>query len=156
MNMSYEVRQAFRRRVLRGFTLIEILGFIVFVVCVIYGAKLGQHIAESWYGGLLGGVLGALAFIACGLALAGVKDLWKGWGLPMCRNGCCRGPGYFSGYGDYDIQKSGREYYKVCKCGDRYKRRGNRFVLVNKDSTETPYLIWRPFRGWFLDKENHT
>ena len=149
MNMSYGV---FQKRIAWGMTLPEMLCFIALVVCVIIGVKFGSHITGSWYGYLLGAILGFLLFFIPLMALAVLKDLWRGWGLPKCRNGCCRGPGYFSGYGDYDTQKSGEEYYEVCKCGDRYKRHEKQFVLVNEDGTETPYLIWRRFRGWYPDE----
>ncbi len=154
MNMSHKLRQRFRHRVARGMTLIEILTFIALVVCAISGAKLGHRIMGSWYGWLLGGILGVIIVFVCICALGLVMHLWSGTGLPKCRNGCCRGPGLRFGdyFGDYDIQESGGEFYRMCKCGDRYQRRGKRFVLINEDGTETPYLIWRRFKGWSPDE----
>lgn len=149
MNMSYRV---FQKRITCGMTLIEMLCLMALALCILIGIFLATVIIESWYGWLLGVALGFLLFFIPLMALAVLKDLWSGSGLPKCRNGCCRGPGYFSGYGNYDTQKSGEEYYEVCKCGDRYKRHGKRFILVNEDGTETPYLIWRRFRGWYPDE----
>ncbi len=154
MKMARQARQASQKRVARGMTLIEFLGFVILVVCVIAGAALGRDIIESWYGCLLGGILGALVFVVCLMAIAVAFDIWFGGGLPNCRNGCCRGPSRLGGYGDYDIQESGEEFYRVCKCGERYKRCGNRFILVNEDGTETPYLIWRRFKGWVPAADN--
>jgi hypothetical protein len=134
-------------------TLPEMLCFIALVVCVIMGAKLGHHIAGSWYGYLLGGILGIFVFLVCIYAFGFVLHLWSGTGLPKCRNGCCHGPSGFSNEGDYKIQEVESEFYMVCKCGDRYQRRGKQFVLVNEDGSESPYLIWRRFRGWFPDVE---
>jgi hypothetical protein len=65
--------------------------------------------------------------------------------LPKCREGTCRGT-----YA-YKLAKFGEEYLLVCRHGGRYKRRGRKFVTVNEDGTETSYLVWRPFRGWFPD-----
>jgi hypothetical protein len=136
-----------------GFTLIELLGFIVLVICMCFGAKFIHNRFGGIFGWLLGGFLGFLAFLLVGSALALVKDGFEGIPrLPKCRNGCCRGPGNLLGdYGDYESCKLGDKYYLVCRCGGRYKRNGKRFVVINDDGTETPYLIWRPFRGWFQD-----
>lgn len=138
-------------RTTRGMTLVEFLCFVILLLCAICGAGLGHHLAGRWYGYLVGGILGAVAFLTCLAALAALLTLWFGGGLPKCRNGCCRGPGLFSGYGDYDIQQLDGKSCEVCKCGDRYRRHGRRFVIVNEDGTETPYLIWRRFRGWRPD-----
>ena len=135
-----------------GFTLIELLAFVVMILCVVEGAKIAQLIVGGKYGWLLGGFLGFVSFFLGGLALALLKDLWGGGGLPKCRNGCCRGPGMFRGHGDYTHRKVGEEYHLVCGCGVRHERRGRRFVVVNDDGTETPHLVWRPFRGWFPDR----
>jgi hypothetical protein len=135
-----------------GMTLVELLVFISMVVCAFIGAGLGIKSITGWYGGIIGGVLGFLTPVFCGFALALLMDSWKGTPpLPKCRNGCCHGPGTFFGDGDYDIQQDGEEFYRVCKCNDRYQRRGKRFVLINEDGTETPYLVWHRFRGWFDD-----
>jgi len=46
-------------------------------------------------------------------------------------------------------RQSREEYVWVCRCGGRYRRRGRRFVIVNDDGTETPYLVWRHFEDGF-------
>jgi prepilin-type N-terminal cleavage/methylation domain-containing protein len=126
----------------RGFTLIELLAFIVLAGFLVAGVHL--------LGWLWGTILGVIAFVLAGSALALLRDGFEGIPrLPRCRNGCCRGPGLFLGdYGDYRI---GDEHDLVCRCGIRHKRRGKRFVVVNDDGTEISHLIWRPFRGWFPD-----
>jgi hypothetical protein len=133
-----------------AFTLIELIFFIVMIECVLQGGKLGRHIVGGVHGWLLGGFLGLIAFFLAVAVLALLGDLWGGMPrLPKCRNGCCRGPGMFRGEGDYEFEVIGEEYRHVCRCGHRYRRRGRRFVEVNEDGTEAPYLVWRPFRGWF-------
>lgn len=139
---------------MRGMTLVEMLCFMALVPCILIGVFFGSAIIGNWYGWLLGAVLGFLAFFIPMMVWAVFKEFWNGIGLPKCRNGCCRGPGFsLDDKGDYKIQEAGEgEFYDVCKCGDRYQKRGRRFVLINEDGTETPYLIWRPFRGWYPDK----
>lgn len=151
--MSYGTKQVPKKRVTYGMTLIEMLCFMALVICVIMGVKFGHQIIGSWYGYLLGGILGVIVFLVCIFALSFVMHLWSGTGLPKCRNGCCRETGFSSGNDDdYKIQKLKEEYYWVCKCGNRYQRRGRRFILINEDGTETPYLIWRRFKGWSPDE----
>ena len=129
---------------LEGFTLIELLAFVVLVSFVVVGVH--------FLGWLRGTIVGFAGFIFAGSALALVRDGFEGIPrLPKCRNGCCRGPGFLFGHGQYGEVKFGEEYYRVCCCGIRHKRRGKRFVVVNDDGTEVPHLIWRPFKGWFPD-----
>lgn len=58
MNAFYGVNQILQRRVAKGATLIEMLCIIALVVCVIEGGRFGNRIVGSWYGYLLGGILG--------------------------------------------------------------------------------------------------
>ncbi len=145
-----------RRHASAGFTLIELLAIVVLVFCVLQGVNFGRQMVGSWYGKLLGGFAGFLLFFLGLFAWATLMDLWTGRGLPKCRNGCCRGPGNFRGDGDYDIGRIAEEHVWVCRCGGRYRRHGRRFVIVNDDGVETPYLVWRPFRGWFPDASERT
>ena len=112
--------------------------------CVIAGAILVNDSAFGRYGWLLGGVLGFVAFVLAAFAFAAVLDF--GFGgvprLPVCRRGCCRAD-------DYESQEFRDGYVRVSRCGERYARRGRRFVIVNDDGSVTPYLRWRAFRGWF-------
>ena len=140
-----------------GFTLIELFVFVVMIVCVVIGVKVAQQKFDFKFAGLLGGLLGFLFSFFGLMSYAALMHFIFGSGLPKCQDESCRGPGNFRGDGDYAIRKFGEEYNYVCKHGVRYMRRGKRFVIVNDDGTETPYLIWRPFRGWFPDamESNH-
>jgi len=133
-----------QRWAVSGFTLIEVLAFVFMILCVIGGVVFAQERLGGRFGWLWGGLAGLAAFFLLGLAWAAIMDFgFKGIPrLPRCRDGCCRGE-------DYKLQQYGEEFNWVCRHGVRYKRRGRRFVLVNDNGTETPYLIWRPFRGWF-------
>jgi hypothetical protein len=129
-----------------GFTFIEVLLFFLMLLCVVIGVVIAHERWGGRFGWLWGGIAGLVLFLVLGLVWAlivdfGVKGIPR---LPRCRDGCCRGE-------DYKLQQFGEEFYWVCQHGVRYKRRGRRFVVVNDNGIETPYLIWRPFRGWFSD-----
>lgn len=130
----------------RGFTLAELLAVIVLIGCVAAGV--------TFFGWLGGTLLGVIAFLLAGSVLALVRDGLAGIPrLPRCWTGCCRGPGLFFGHGDYHQEKVGDEDVRVCRCGIRHKRSGRRFLVVSVNGTETPYLVWKPFRGWFPDHD---
>jgi hypothetical protein len=155
--MSCRAKEVPQEHIAVGITLVELVCILALMASIIMGAKYGYHFTGSWYGYLLGGILGFIVFFVFIFALGSVINLWSGSGLPKCRNGCCRGPGFLIGSeGDYEFQVIDGEPYELCKCGDRYRRQGKRFVLVNEDGTETPYLIWRRLRGWVPDKEQST
>jgi hypothetical protein len=151
--MRIRQAQAIRHRVSLGLTLIELVVFVAMIVCVVEGGGIGHRIVGGRFGWLLGGFSGCFSFFLALAALVLLMDFWVGGvpRLPKCRNGCCCGPGMFRGHGDYTHRKVGDEYHLVCGCGIRHERRGRRFVVVNDDGTETRYLVWRPFRGWFPD-----
>ena len=77
MKMFYGVNQIFQKRVPRGMTFPEMLCFIALVVCVIIGGKFGNQIVGSWYGYLLGGVLGVVACVGGIYGLGFLMHLWR-------------------------------------------------------------------------------
>jgi hypothetical protein len=151
--MNNNPNRTARHHAALGFTLIELLVIIALIWCIVAGVKIGHDKIGGKIGGLIGGFLASLAFFIVLFALGALVDqIFSGAPrLPNCRNGSCCGT-YFFGYSeDYETQKMGQGYVYVCRCGGRYKRRGKRFVEVNENGAEIPYLIWRPFRGWFPD-----
>ncbi|MGD0388888.1 MAG: hypothetical protein ABSC42_08040 [Tepidisphaeraceae bacterium] len=126
-----------------GLTLVELL---VLICCAFLGALYARRAMGGWWW-LLGGLVGYLLPLIGLIVFAFLSDLATGGmpRLPKCREGTCRGP-----YA-YKYSKLGGEYYWVCGHGGRYRRRGRKFVIVDDDGRETPYLVWRPFRGWFPD-----
>ena len=118
---------------------------------------LGFSISMSQSFGSRFGVLGyVLGFIGGGLAIllglafiALLLDLWTGGipRLPLCENNKCKGP-----YNYTSSKLDDGTYTNQCKCGNRYKRDKRRFLKIDKDGKESKYLIWRPFRGWKIDK----
>lgn len=134
------------RRKRGAFTLIEVIGFVFLIACMVVGALVFQERMGGRFGWVIGIFVGILAFFTtvflwCSFMAFAIDGIPK---LPKCRDGCCRA-------GDYKLRQFGEEFGWVCKLGKRYKRRGRRFLVVNEDGSETPYLIWRPFRGWFPD-----
>jgi hypothetical protein len=133
--------------VLRGLTLIEILGFLCMAISTFVGAELFHGRIGGRWGWLLGGLIGFL-FVPVVVILWALFMSLAVDGIPVhpsCRNGCCRGS-------DYELRRFDREFYWVCKCGDRYTRRGRQFLQVTDDGEMIPCRIWRPFRGWFPEE----
>lgn len=135
-------------------TLIELLFFLGLIGSGIAGIALQRKgwggFRAWWMGGLAGCAAWFLGVLAAALLIDfGIKGVPR---IPRCRHGCCRGPGMLFGHGNYEFGKFGDEYNQVCRMhGVRYQRRGKRFVIMNDDGTESPYLIYRSFRGWAAD-----
>lgn len=129
-----------------AFTLIECFGFIIAIVAVFVGVAVGYRYFGT-FGAVVGGAIGIAAFIGFGFALAFLWDLWvKGYPpIPECKKGCCSS-------GSYGVERVGDEFCYRCQTGDRYTRIGKRFVFIDSSGVKHPYLIWRPFRGWFPDE----
>lgn len=77
MNMSYGTRQVSQKYFAKGMTFPEMLCFIALLVCVVIGGKFGNQIVGSWYGYLLGGILGVVACVVCIFGLGFLMHLWK-------------------------------------------------------------------------------
>jgi hypothetical protein len=126
-----------------GLTLVELLVLVAMLVCALAGAVVAHGSGAGGAGWLRGGLLGLLLFCVGALAWLGLMDLGVGGvpRLPACRDGGCRAK-------DYRPCRFGDGFAWQCGHGRRYARRGRRFVALDDDGTATPYLIWRPFRGW--------
>lgn len=133
----------------RGFTLVELIVLFLIGALTIVGAV----ILRNYFGGRFGWLLGGLAGF---LAIPMVVGVWALFiclardGIPMlpsCQNGRCRGS-------DYELRRFDEEFYWVCKCGDRYTRRGRLFLLVTDKEETTLCRTWRPFRGWFPSEQD--
>lgn len=132
----------------RGFTLPEIL-FIIAAICL--GTVAARWAGARW--GLLGYPLGFVAgvflLLCLGLLIAFLTDVfWSG--IPphptYCRRGKCR-------FEDFEIRKIGDDAGWFCRCGDRYQKRGRRWVEILPDGSVRPYVIWKAFKGWLPDEE---
>ena len=133
-----------RPYVSRGFTLIELLVLFCMAGLAWIGAVILHKYVGGRFGSLLGGFVGCMALPVTaaifGLFMSLLRDGIPS--LPRCRNGCCRGS-------DYEICRFDDEFDWVCKCGDRYTRRGRLFLQVTDKGEKILCRTWRPFRGWF-------
>lgn len=134
-------------RAARGGTLGETLVMSGALFSAILGATYFYKLIGGYSGFVLGGFIGFVGFLLAVFALcmayaSFVTVLVEGtpW-LPLCRNGCCR-------EADYGGRKFDDGYFHVCKCGDRYERRGRDFLQVTESGERIVCRTWRPFRGW--------
>ena len=127
----------------RGVTLIEIFVAVAYLAIIlsstIYGAQ-----TYGWLGFLLGLALSICAPIGILKLLFWFEDwFWVGIpSIPACRNGQCHCE-------DYRIEIQDGDPIYICRCGLRFKKQRRKFFEVGEDGSEKPYLVWRPFRGWF-------
>jgi hypothetical protein len=127
-----------------GVTLIELAVLTIWFALGCAGAVWGgTH--YGWIGGIMG-FAGGLAVPAGLVELLTYmeKMLYRGRPPhPACRRGTCQ-------YGDYRPQAvEGGGYALFCRCGGRYRKTGRRFMEEMPDGSLRPYMIWRPFKGWF-------
>ena len=137
-----------------GVTLIELLLFAAFIgVGVAFAVSAGTKFGVVGYIGVfLLGTLGAFAaFFAFGYTVAYAIGLLTGIPeYPVCSNGSChdREPPD----SDYRYEDISGQLVARCKCGIPYVKKGRRVLQLQSDGTRTPYMIWKPLRGWFADK----
>jgi len=119
------------------------------LVCMLLVARAVHGRVAGLWGWVVGLAGGFAVFFVGMLALGFLGDVaFRGVPIrPRCRNGRC-------GAADYQMETVDGHLMMVCKCGDRYRRRGRRFMIVNPDGSEAPFMVWRPFRGWFEDREH--
>lgn len=109
------------------------------------------YILWGVFGGILGFVVGSVgAYIFLWVCLVG--RLYLFFPLPLCRRGVCCGYeqydwpiGTVCGWGWWGI------YYYRCNCGDKYIRKGKRFMIVLPDNKTVPFKRLVKFRRWVDD-----
>ena len=137
-----------------GVTLVELLLVIAF---------LGVGVAVSQYAGpkygVFGYVVGFIAgtvgscglFFAFGIIVAYIFEIFTGIPeYPVCANGKCRVRKVPDS--DYRYEWTDDRLVARCKCDTPYVKKGRRFLLLQADGSLTPYMIWKPLRGWFADE----
>jgi hypothetical protein len=137
-----------------GATLIELFLVVAFVgVGIAVSNTAGKSYGLLGYaGGLIAGTIGACCvFFALGFCFAFTFELLTGRPTyPICSNGKCR-------YGessesDYRLEDSSGQLIARCRCGIGYVKKGRRVAQIHADGTQSPYMIWKPLRGWFRDE----
>jgi hypothetical protein len=138
-------------------TLFELLAFISWVGCGVAAAMFGHHLF-GWAGAIGGFVLGAAGalFALLWIFKAGsyLEDmLYRGRPRrPICKNGICQF-GDYKGTWDHAAPNRRHRFQFRCQCGIRYEHMGRRFMEVLPDESLKPYMVWKPFCGWFPDDE---
>ena len=119
------------------------------VVARYAGARFG------WLGFVLGFIVGILA--SCGVFVGGIwlvtSLIGLFTGIPEflpCRCGKCKDAQ--THFGDYTPEMVGDRIGVRCQCG-LYVRQGKQVMEVLPDGTHKPYMVWKPFRGWYPDGE---
>ena len=137
-----------------GVTLIELLLAAAFIgVGAAVASSAGTRFGVVGYvGGFVVGTLGAFGvFIAFGYTVAFTIGLLTGIPeYPVCSNGkCCdREPPN----SDYRYEEINGHLAARCKCGIAHVKKGRRVLQLHADGSRTPYMIWKPLRGWFVDE----
>ncbi|MCE5241126.1 hypothetical protein LLH23_21900 [bacterium] len=135
-----------------GMTLIELLGCsVLLAVGLAVAVAAGKH--YGWLGAVVGFLVGFVgAYLLLFLLVAIAEMLWLGGPkYPPCHNGCCKWRE--RSWGDYEIKNADGDMVLRCRCGRDYDQRGRRFMERLPDGTFKPYMVHRPFRGWFLDPD---
>lgn len=137
-----------------GATLVELLLVVVFLGAGIALARIAGNTGGllGYVGGFIAGTVGAgVAFFALGFAFAFTFELLTGIPTyPVCSNGKCRdGEASMT---DYRLEDSTGQLIARCRCGIAYVKKGRRVAQMHADGSQTPYMIWKPLRGWFRDK----
>jgi len=134
----------------------ELLGCCLFSMC---GLAVGALAAErfGWVGALVGFPVG---FVGAALVSYGVVSAWvhlhqAGPWAPPCHTGRCKAGRDFLDDGDYESLRIGDDFVHRCRCGRDYvmRKAGSRFMERLPDGALKPYMMHRPFRGWFPDPD---
>jgi hypothetical protein len=131
-------------------TLIELFFFALYAGLAAIVAMWGAH-RYGWLGGVGGFLVGFFGLWAGLSFLADASNFFIGIiysgrpPRPACRSGKCHSRDYM-----FESLGSGQYGYR-CQCDLHYRKRGRRFYEVQPDGSVRPYMVWRPFRGWFQE-----
>lgn len=129
-----------------GLTLIELMGCSVLLAVGAAVAVAGAR-HYGWVGGLVGFLLGVVGTWAAVYGTVAVAEaVWlAGRPLPQCHGGLCQTPDH------YQLVNVDGDWVLRCRCGRDYVKAGRCFMERLTDGTRQPYMVHRPFRGWFPD-----
>jgi len=144
-------------------TLIETIFFALYILLIAACFTWGR-LRYGWRGAV-GGLIFVLIVLPLVVSVLGYLAeliyLGRPW-YPSCRSGNCRygNRGHTGDYkfrgpnGDYEFRRlDNGKFGLFCSCGTRYRKRGRRFYEVQPDGSVRPYMVWRPFRGWFPESQ---
>ena len=124
-------------------------------------ALCGAYFGYQYFGwpGTIGGlVLGPVAYVVAVMVPLGTYELLRREWPPVCADGKCKGgfwhkPGTYELVVVFDIADHRAHVLHRCRCGHPYEHVGRCFMERLPDGTLRPYMIYRPYRGWFPDTE---
>ena len=129
-------------------TVIELTFFVLYVFLLSASANWGYHRYRGWRGAIRALVVIQVILFLVGCAFGFFSMIYEGMpSYPACRTGKCR----WNNYQRRHLNDG--QVVLICGCGTPYRKRGRRFYEVQPDGSLHPYMIWRPFRGWFPDGE---
>lgn len=133
----------------RGLNLFEVIFIFGGAFAVLIGVRLFAD-GGSWLCTIGAGALGCVScLILFFAAIAGIERAFvRRPASPHCRNGCCVQQ-------NYKRNKVWIFHDWTCHCGDTYRERCGRFMLVENGNAR-PYLRWTFFRGWRPDRRKCT
>ena len=113
-------------------------------LCGQAAASAGQSV---WLGLGAGVIAGGLPMAILGLIHA-MLPVWQPV-RPQCRSGACSA-------GDYELLDWRDDHHRLiltfrCRCGGRYVRRGGRFLALDDQGNESPYLALSAWGRWERD-----
>ncbi len=120
---------------------------------ILCGVVLAVELRHPW--GVPGYIVGFSAGFSAALVVtwaaivARIRILFP---FPVCRQGRCRSPKQFSWRrGTIHGWEGWGVYLYRCKCGDRYIRKGRRFLQLVREGEELPYKRLVGFQTWADD-----
>ncbi len=138
-----------------GVTLVELLLVAACFVCgVVIALRAGDTYGVlGYFGGFALGFVAPFAVVAAiGLtvayligALTGIPE------YPVCAAGKCHSRDAPNSDYRYEWDEAENRLIARCQCGTPYVKRGRRFFRLGEEGSLTPYMIWKPLRGWFTD-----
>ena len=109
-------------------------------------ASISYKIA-GWLSGVLGFMLGFFAsYLVCIIIACLAGAIWRMWHpLPSCKKCNSR---------NYKVHANTETCaYLICRCGEKYMRKGRVFMCVNEAGEAEPYMRYDSlFRNWHADK----
>jgi len=137
-----------REKISGKLTVIELIFFVLYIFLLGGSANWGYHRYGGWRGAIWALVVLQVILFSVGCAFFFFSMVYDGMpNYPACRTGKCR-------WNNYERRRfDDGQVVLTCGCGALYRKRGRRFYEVQPGGSLRPYMIWRPFRGWFPDGE---
>lgn len=132
----------------KGATCIELAFFLFNIVCaLLLGCYLWTRSGALY--GIIGAVLGFGLAVGFWQFILLLDHLWHKWRplRPSCRRGACRAEDYH-----WLVETEQGDVFRCC-CGDKYLRRGTKFMELLPDGSTRSYMKRGRLAKWVPDTE---